>query len=58
LWAANSSTPPWAGGEDHDTPLVVVTGRRELIDFRVKPHAAPANEKRRDAEKASADAAV
>jgi hypothetical protein len=38
--------------------LVVVTGRRELIDFRVKPHAAPANEKRRDAEKASADAAV
>jgi hypothetical protein len=44
----------WAVGEDHDTPLVVVTGRRELIVFRVKPQAAPAKEKEKDAEKASA----
>jgi peroxiredoxin len=44
----------WAVGEDHDTPLVVVTGRRELIVFRVKPQAAPAKKKEKDAEKASA----
>ena len=47
----------WAVGEDHDTPLVVVTSRRELIVFRVKPQAAPAKEKEKGAEKASAHAA-